>query len=480
MKARRILIKMSFPMVGMTCWSSEAALQRGPTFKFKWRNLIQIWLLCAVLLQALTSGAQPVTQIAAGGGHSLFLKSDGSLWAMGDNSDGQLGDGISARTNRPEQIVASDVTAIAAGHEHSLFLKNDGSLWAMGRYWDSLWSYDSRPKQIVASNVTVIAAGDLHNLILKCDGSLWAIGDNSFGQLGDGRQDGTNQPEQIVASNVTAIAAGGSHSLLLKNDGSLWAMGQNWYGQLGDGTYTSTNRPKQIVASNVTAIAAGLFHSLFLKSDGSLWVMGANTDHSINIRGQLGDGTYNFDSNQPEQIVASNVTAIAGGMYHSLFLKGDGSLWGMGFNEYGQLGDGIYSIFTNRPEQVVAGGVTAIAAGDNHSLFLKNDGSLWAMGFNRDGELGDGTYNIGTNRPEQIVVNPSFNKIAGQIWGGTNMQLTFFGYATTNYALDRSSSLSPPNWIPQATNAAGSFGALVFTNPPEAATNNFWRIRSVP
>jgi hypothetical protein len=60
------------------------------------------------------------------------------------------------------------------------------------------------------------------------------------------------------------------------------------------------------------------------------------------------------------------------------------------------------------------------------------------------------------------------------------MQLSFVGNAGTNYALDWSSSLSPPNWIPQATNAAGSFGALVFTNPPVATTNNFWRIRSVP
>ena len=50
----------------------------------------------------------------------------------------------------------------------------------------------------------------------------------------------------------------------------------------------------------------------------------------------------------------------------------------------------------------------------------------------------------------------------------------------TNYALDRSTSLLPANWIPQTTNPAGSFGALVFTNTPDATTNNFWRIRSVP
>jgi alpha-tubulin suppressor-like RCC1 family protein len=96
------------------------------------RNLIQICLLGAVLLQALPSGAQPVTKVAAAGFFSLFLKSDGSLWAMGDNQYGQLGDGTYNNTNIPVQIMASNVTAIAAGYGHSLFLKSDGSRWGMG------------------------------------------------------------------------------------------------------------------------------------------------------------------------------------------------------------------------------------------------------------------------------------------------------------------------------------------------------------
>ena len=113
------------------------------------------------MLQAVTSGAQPVTKVAAGGEHSLFLKSDGSLWAMGGNDEGQLGDGTYNNTNRSEQIVATNVTAIAGGSEYSLFLQSDGSLWAMG--------------------------------------------DNTYGQLGDGTTDNdnynTNLPEQIVAGS---------------------------------------------------------------------------------------------------------------------------------------------------------------------------------------------------------------------------------------------------------------------------------------
>jgi alpha-tubulin suppressor-like RCC1 family protein len=448
-------------------------------------KLIRICLLGAVMLQAVGSGAQPVTTVAAGGGHSLFLKSDGSLWVMGDNEFGQLGDGTTDNgnyeTNLPEEIVASNVTAIAAGGWHSLFLKSDGSLWGMGdneygQLGDGTYNNTNLPEEIVTGNVTAIAAGGGHSLFLKSDGSLWAMGLNYYGALGDGTYNKTNLPEQIVASNVTAIAAGGRHSLFLKSDGSLWAMGQNGIGQLGDGTYNNTNLPEQIVASNVTAVAAGDYHTLFLKSDGSLWAMGQNGC------GQLGDGTYGGNlgsTNLPEEIVTGNVTAIAAGEVHSLFLKSDGSLWLMGNNgESGNLTLGD----TNLPEQIVAGSVTTIATGCEalQSLFIKSDGSLWAMGLNYYGQLGDGTYN-NTNLPEQIVPGtPGYNQISAQLLDTGGLQLSYMGIAGTNYELDLSSSLSPPNWMPQATNPAGAGGALVFTNTPNPATNNFWRVRAVP
>jgi len=125
----------------------------------------------------------------------------------------------------------------------------------------------------------------------------------------------------------------------------------------------------------------------------------------------------------------------------------------------------------------VASGVSAISAGYEHSLFIKNDGSLWVMGGNNDGELGDGTL-INANLPEQILA--AYNLIVSQLLNDSSMRLSFVGIAGTNYALDRSFNLAPANWIPQLTNPANSFGALVFTNPPDPTTNNFWRIRSVP
>ena len=265
---------------------------------------------------------------------------------------------------------------------------------------DGTFNQTNLPEQIVASNVTAIAAGDGYSLFLKNDGSLWGMGGNGVGQLGDGTYNTTNLPEQIVASNVTAIAAGYGHGLFLKSNGSLWGMGANDGGQLGDGTYSTfngsgTNLPEQIIASNVTAIAAGDFHSLFLKSDGSLWGMGDNG------YSELGVTTITGTTNRPVQIVTSNVTAIAAGLDHSLFLRSDGSLWGMGPNS--ALGNnGGYGVSTV-PVQIVASNVTRIAGGNGYSLFLKSDGSLWAMGNNYSGTLGDGTY-INTNRPEAIII----------------------------------------------------------------------------
>src|SRR5665213_1870952 len=398
--------------------------------------------LIPLLLHTLTSHATlTVTNIAAGGAYSLFLKSDGSLWVVGANNSGQLGDGSTNpgtyKTNKPENIVASGVMATAAGISHSLFLKSDGSLWAMG--------------------------------------------DNSSGQLGAGPINKTNRPQQIVFSGVTTITAGQDHSLFLKSDSSLWGMGENNFGQLGDGTFRySTNRPEQIVTGAVMAIAAGGAHSLFLKSDGSLWAMG------YNAYGQLGDGTTN-NVNQPEQIVASGVTTIAAGRLHSLFLESDGSLWAMGYNAWGQLGSGTY-YNTNKPEQVVASGVTTIAAAVSHTLFLKSDGSLWATGYNYYGELGDGFIDngspFGTSTPEQIIPSPSQALLDSRA-SKTNLQFTATcGFGGTFYLLAGTNLTQPlSQWTPVATNIINNrtnnlFSATLTNAVNSSNAQQFYIIRS--
>jgi N-acetylneuraminic acid mutarotase len=81
---------------------------------------------------------------------------------------------------------------------------------------------------------------------------------------------------------------------------------------------------------------------------------------------------------------------------------------------------------------------------------------------------------------EQYDAPLGYLRIFGQLLSTGDMQLSFTGIADANYALDRSPSLAPANWTPQATNQTDLNGVLMFTNIPDVTTNNFWRIRSVP
>src|SRR5215469_8438551 len=91
------------------------------------------FLLCqAVVTQAVITQAQVGSQVGAGSAHSLFIKPDGSLWAMGGNYSGQIGDGTTTQTNTPEMIVSSNVVLVAAGSSCSFFLDSTSNLWGMG------------------------------------------------------------------------------------------------------------------------------------------------------------------------------------------------------------------------------------------------------------------------------------------------------------------------------------------------------------
>ena len=120
-----------------------------------------------------------------------------------------------------------------------------------------------------------------------------------------------------------------------------------------------------------------------------------------NFFGQLGNETYNTNSNTPVEVSnldGAEVKALAGGQGHSLALKSDGSVWAWGLNQDGRLGDGT-NTDSSTPVQVTdptdptgyLSGVTAIAAGSSHNLALKDDGTVWAWGSNQSGQLGNGT-----------------------------------------------------------------------------------------
>ena len=217
------------------------------------------------------SGLSGIIAIACGEDHTIALKSDGTLWAWGYNGSGQLGDGTTNETypygtTTPVQVSKlSDVIAIACGNFHTIALKSDGTVWAWGansygQLGDGTTTDRATPVQVSGlGGVIAIVSESSHTIALKSDGTVWAWGYNGSGQLGDGTTNetypyGTTTPVQVSKlSDVIAIACGALHTIALKSDGTVWAWGDNGYGQLGDGTYTSSNTPVQSIINLLKA-----------------------------------------------------------------------------------------------------------------------------------------------------------------------------------------------------------------------------------
>jgi alpha-tubulin suppressor-like RCC1 family protein len=441
-------------------------------------------LLVTAWLSAARTEAQNVTAISAGQLNSFFLRSDGTVWGTGVNNYGQMGNGTNSivfTTNRPTQIPVSNIAAISAGYGHMLFLQSNGVMLGTGyNLYGQLGTGTntniSTPTPI-ASNVMAIAAGELDSFYIDNNHVLWGTGDNSFGALGNGTNIPSYQFQQIL-TGVTAAAGGGQHSVFLRTDGSVWGAGSDEQGQfgLGAGNAIITNLPTKIIAGGVAMISAGEFNTMYITTDSNLWGMGSD------VYGQLGDGNTAPYAVAAE-LIDSNVAAVSSGEVHTLYIKGDGSLWAMGYNAHGELGNGNFNN-TNRPQLILASNVVAVSGGDDHTLFQKADGSVWAMGANQDGQLADRTTTGGTNVPEEIILGTDLPAGFGNLsYHGTNVfgQLffNFVGLIGTNYALDRTTNLIAPNWLPQFTNQAGANGKVSFTNSIVAKTNNFWRIREV-
>jgi len=365
-----------------------------------------------------------VREISSGGSHSVFLMWDGTVWAVGKNDVGQLGDGTSMNRSNPVQVVdgagnpLSRVVAISAGESHSAYLIADGTVWAAGsnqygRLGDGTNTNRSNPVQVVdgsgnpLSGITAISAGWEHTVYLKSDGTAWAAGMNGGGQLGDGTNVNRANPVQVVhfggspLTGLIGVSAGGAHSSYLKGDGTVWAVGANNTGQLGDGTTTHRSNPVMMIDNagnkfdDIVQISTGGGHTICLKSDGTVWGVGNN------LYGQLADGTNTNRSNPVQSVNAggiptSGVIKISAGIYNTSYMKGDGTVWASGYNYYGQLGDGTTTNRSN-PVQVVDGsgnplsGVSAISAGSGHTTYLKSDGAVLSAGYNSHGQLGDGT-----------------------------------------------------------------------------------------
>lgn len=300
-----------------------------------------------------------VITIAGGGAHSLALRADGTVWNWGSTDHGRIGNGQTKPDSQttPIQVPGLNaVTAIADGGGHSLVLRSDGTVWGWGSDLDgelgpaSTTLDNPTPLRVQGiDQVRAIGAGSRYSLAVRSDGTVWAWGSNEYGQLGvpTGNQINRAAPGQVPGPvGIMAVAAGGYESLALGSDGTVWSWG-------GANTTTFNASPGQRVVGlgGITAIAVAYPGLLALKSDGTVW----------SWRGGVA----------PAPLAGlTDVRALAGQGRHSLFLRGDGTILALGNdNSSGQLGDGTYEANPDIPVLVRGiGAATAIGVGGGHSL----------------------------------------------------------------------------------------------------------------
>ena len=301
-------------------------------------------------------------KIAAGTQFSIAIKTDGTIWSWGRNDSGQLGQTLAVATNRssPVQIGAlTDWLQVVCGNYHALAIKTNGTLWAWGRNSAGqlgLGNTTNRSSPVQVGALTTwskIAAGNSYSAAVRSDGTLWTWGDNTQGQLGlgtSGAYTERSSPTQVGALTNWRDVVTGQATIALKTDGTLWAWGLNGDGNLGLNNTTDYSSPKQVGSlTNWAQINCCRTTTIAIKTDNTAWIWGGNA------YGQLWRGnTTNYSS--PVQLGALTNWSIIAGMADSVFgLKTDGTLSAWGRNQRGQLGFGNT---TNRSSPVQVGVLT--------------------------------------------------------------------------------------------------------------------------
>jgi len=336
----------------------------------------------------------------------------GSLWGWGTNTSGQLADGTTTNRSTPVQTVSlstnwKDMSGSGYG---GMGIKTDGTLWtwgynASGQLGDGTTTNRSSPVQVAGTTWKKVSGGLRQTVgAIKTDGTLWTWGSSTNGELGDGTTTDKSSPVQIAGTTWKDVSSGQYNISGLKTDGTLWIWGHNSYGQIGDNTYTYRSSPIQLSGTTwKQAALSGMQHSVSIKTDGTIWVWGYQR------WGNLANTTV-FDEFKltPSQIAGDTWKMVTCGMYHTVAIKTDGTLWTWGRNQYGQLGDNNSENDTGKytPAQTVTSGTNwkMVSAGRSHTVAVKTDGTLWTWGYNSNGILGDNTE---TNKssPIQIVGN---------------------------------------------------------------------------
>ena len=397
-------------------------------------------------------------QVSAGHDHTLAVGSDGHVYAWGDNSKGELGDGTTINKNTPVRITENEAIkgktfiSVSAGTTFSMALASDGTVYTWGDNSrgelgnGSTTDPDSSVPVKANLNVTItaISAGYWHAMALSSDGTIYTWGDNEYGQLGNGHT-GVKvnaSPAAVSSSGVTftTISAGYDFQTALDSQGHAYAWGRNQGGQLSIGTMDGTSSgsnvytPSRIYGDSTgnpdstvyTDIDAGYLHVLALSNSGKVYYWGYPL---IKGNDPNADSVHSFyPSLVSLDTGAATPVSVSAGDSSSAMVDSAGSLYMFGSNSSGQLGDGTTTANSKMTEVSLTGVTVAAFDVCRHSLAIGSDGLPYSWGEAKSGKLGQGSSGPQSgSQTKPAAVSPPQIDLAKVTFGKTDVAKTDSG-----------------------------------------------------
>jgi len=345
---------------------------------------------------------------------------EATAWSWGLQSKGELGQNDSNNVSSPKQVPGTtwgQLGRVSYYSRHRTAIKTDGTLWVVGENdWGQLGqnesanSHKSSPVQIPGTTWATSACGSDFTVATKTDGTLWIWGYNDGGHLGlnEGPSTHYSSPVQVgsdqnwAGTNVGYLAAGARHVLAIKQDGTLWSWGKNNGGAVGDNSNVDKSSPTQVgSATNWKYGAADIEKSAAINTDDEAFVWGKNQ------HGQL--GTLNNDRtwrSSPVQVPGS-WASWAFGDDMGAAIKTNGTLWTFGHNGYGQLGQNNKTEYSS-PVQIPGTSwnttIYSLSMATSAAAVMQTDGTAWVWGWNQNGQLG---LNNSTHYSSPVQLNSS-------------------------------------------------------------------------
>lgn len=348
--------------------------------------------------------------VSAGQFASGFVGEDNVLYMSGLAADipwhqeGNAVNGSGSPVWTTPVKVMNDVRSVSFAHETYAVIRTDGSLWMWGDNTNGLVGNGGSYEKLISNyykfqytpvkvmeNVAAISLSEFYCAAIKKDGSLWAWGRAYYVQnhvpASQSDSDAINKPVKIL-DGVKAASCGATECCIVKKDGSLWV----W----NTGKYDYSNTPQKVM-DHVRAVSCSLNSRAILKDDGTLWMYGRN------VHGELGYGSLQSSSytNLGPYQVLEHVVQFTTGSYKAAAVTEDGSLYVWGDRGMCGLGDGSMVAGSGTgpvkedaciltPKKIMDGvAFVDLARNQPRGFAVKKDGTVWGWGSNRDGELGN-------------------------------------------------------------------------------------------